>query len=178
MRTIQLVDARDGSPRPASDVSFMRPKPLARRLSAKRRANKTRIRSVLSLGSPGLRSPWRMELLSRNSVKILVSPPWAIRAPRRLHRLSLVSHVRIARRTWVLAVLPRASAQGISRQWVGDECRQIWRPVRDLLDDYLHDLLTPPAGRPRRGALRRLCRLPAVTLTASSGQRCVSKATR
>jgi hypothetical protein len=93
----------------------MRPKPLARRLSAKRRANKTRIRSVLSLGSPGLRSPWRMELLSRNSVKILVSPPWAIRAPRRLHRLSLVSHVRIARRTWVLAVLPRGRQPKVFR---------------------------------------------------------------
>src|SRR6516162_9874638 len=34
-------------------LSFVRPKPLARRLSAKRRANKTRIRPVLSLGSPG-----------------------------------------------------------------------------------------------------------------------------
>jgi hypothetical protein len=34
-------------------ISFVRPKPLARRLSAKRRANKTRIRPVLSLGSPG-----------------------------------------------------------------------------------------------------------------------------
>src|SRR5215469_2434959 len=35
-------------------ISFVRPEPLARRLSAKRRANKTRIRPVLSLGSPGL----------------------------------------------------------------------------------------------------------------------------
>src|SRR5215469_3829542 len=34
-------------------ISFVRPEPLARRLSAKRRANKTRIRPVLSLGSPG-----------------------------------------------------------------------------------------------------------------------------
>src|SRR3974390_3324184 len=34
-------------------ILFVRPKPLARRLSAKRRANKTRIRPVLSLGSPG-----------------------------------------------------------------------------------------------------------------------------
>jgi len=34
-------------------ISFVRPKPLARRLSAKRCANKTRIRPVLSLGSPG-----------------------------------------------------------------------------------------------------------------------------
>src|SRR5262249_58306291 len=34
-------------------LSFVRPEPLARRLSAKRRANKTRIRPVLSLGSPG-----------------------------------------------------------------------------------------------------------------------------
>src|SRR5262252_2078642 len=34
-------------------ISFVRPEPLARRLSAKRRANETRIRPVLSLGSPG-----------------------------------------------------------------------------------------------------------------------------
>src|SRR6516164_6423995 len=50
MRATEVLVRRRTSP---MKISFVRPKPLARRLSVKRRANKTRIRPVLSLGSRG-----------------------------------------------------------------------------------------------------------------------------
>src|SRR6516164_11863605 len=50
MRGTEVLVRRWTSP---MKISFVPPKPLARRLSAKRRANKTRILLALSLGSPG-----------------------------------------------------------------------------------------------------------------------------